>query len=404
VSKEEDVLTIRPGERVIPEGSAWNRMPWIGLAVGALGLIASALLYGANPQQFYFSWLVSFLFFISLALGGMFFVLLQFVTKSGWGIVVRRLAENVMATVPLFVVLFIPVALGIHELFPWSHADAVAADPLLQGKEPYLNQGFFLVRAAVYLLLWTLIAVWYRSNSVKQDRTGEDAISRRLSATSGPGIIVFALTISYAVIDWVMSLDPHWYSTIFGVYYFSGCLVGIFALMVLMAAALEHAGVLRKVINVEHFHDLGKLLFAFSMFWAYIAFSQFFLIWYGNIPEETLWYLHRAEGSWKSLSVLLAVGHFVVPFFFLMPRAIKRKRIPLVLGALWMLAMHWIDLYWLIMPNLHQHDVHLSLLDLTTLLGIGGLFIAMLGWLMRRNAVVPVRDPRLTESIGLQGY
>jgi hypothetical protein len=404
VSKAEDVLTIRPGELVIPEDSALTRVPWIGLVVGALGLIASALLYGGNPQQFYYSWLVSFLFFISLALGGMFFVLLHFVTKSGWGIVVRRLAENAIATMPLFVLLFIPIALGIHELFHWSHADVVAGDPLLQGKAPYLNQGFFLVRAAVYLLLWTLIAVWYRGNSVKQDRTGEESISRRLSAASGPGIIVFALTISYAAIDWAMSLDPHWYSTIFGVYYFSGCLVGIFALMVLMAAALERSGVLRDVINVEHFHDLGKLLFAFTVFWAYIAFSQFFLIWYGNIPEETLWYLHRAEGGWKSLSVLLALGHFVVPFFFLMPRAIKRKRILLVLGALWMLTMHWIDIYWLIMPNLHQHEVHFSLLDLTTLLGIGGLFVAMLGWLMRRQAVVPVRDPRLVESIGLQGY
>lgn len=383
----------------IPAGSFWARVPLLGAAIGVIGIGASFALRGSHPEQFYFSWLASFMFFLSLALGGLFFVLLHFVTKAGWGVVVRRLAETLSGTLPLFVLLFIPVALGLHELYHWSHAEAVAEDHLLQGKTWWLNSGRFLSFAAGYLLLWCLMAWFYRRDSIRQDATGDHAITRRLTLFSGPCVIVFALTLSLAAVDWMMTLDPHWYSTIYGVYYFAGSLVGVFALLILLATSLSRAGYLRDVVTVEHFHDLGKLLFAFSVFWAYIGFSQFFLIWYGNIPEETAWYLHRFEGSWLPLTILLAVGHFGVPFFFLMPRTIKRRTALLVTGALWMLAMHALDIYWLVLPTLHHEGAHLSLLDLTTFAGIGGLFLAAIGIGLRRHALVPVGDPRLVESI-----
>jgi hypothetical protein len=389
---------------MIPDGSLWKRMPLICGAVGVLGVGVSFLLRSADPGKFYFSWLAAFLFWLSVALGGLFFVLVLYATKAGWGVVVRRLSESTLAALPVLLLLFVPVLLGLHDLFHWSDVEAVAHDHLLAQKEPFLNPRFFTIRAVLYFAVWSLIGLWYLRGSLRQDVTGDPAIVRRRIFFSGPAIIVFAVTLTLAAFDWAMSLDPHWSSTIFGVYYFSGCLVGFFAFIVLLAALLHRAGYLEGVMTVEHFHDLGKLLFAFTVFWAYIAFSQFFLIWYGNIPEETLWYLHRLEGSWRTITVLLAVGHFGVPFLFLMSRNVKRRTGLLVLGALWMLLMHLIDVYWLVMPTLYEHGPRPGLLTLTTWLGIGGLFLAAVTWVLGRHALVPVRDPRLIESLSFQNF
>jgi hypothetical protein len=290
----------------------------------------------------------------------------------------------------------------MHDLYHWTHLEAVASDTLLQGKQPYLNETFFYLRAAIYLVVWSLLAWWFRKRSLQQDESGDPALTKKLQVASGPAIVAYALTVTFAAFDWIMSLDPHWYSTIFGVYYFSGAVVGIFALLTLLVAAMDRAGLLGDAVTVEHFHDLGKLLFAFIAFWAYIAFSQYFLIWYANIPEETLWFLHRWEGKWQEASVLLGLGHFVVPFFFLLPRTIKRNTRALVIAAVWMLAMHYLDIYWLVMPTLHHHGAHFSALDITTLLVVGGVFLAGLGWLMRRGALVPLKDPRLGESLSFE--
>ena len=385
----------------VPRGSLWARLPWIAGIVGLVGIAASAAI-GRGTAQFYFSWLVSYLYFLSIALGGLFFVLVLFVTKAGWGVVVRRVAENVMSTLPLFAVLFIPIWLGRHELFHWTHEDAVATDAILQAKAPYLNGGFFLGRAVAYFVVWALLSWWFAAQSRRQDLSGDHAITRRLQFWSGPSIFLFAVTTSFAAFDWMMSLDPHWYSTMFGVYFFAGALVGMFAFQAIVFIGLERTGLLRNVVNTEHFHDMGKLLFAFTVFWAYIGFSQYFLIWYANIPEETVWFEHRMAGSWEAVTVLLAVGHFLVPFFFLMPKTIKRNRVLLLTGAVWMLLMHLVDVFWCVMPVLHHHGVHLGLLDVTTFLGIGGLFISVFSWLLARHALIPVKDPRLPESLAFE--
>jgi len=261
---------------------------------------------------------------------------------------------------------------------------------------------FFTVRAALYFASWIGLAFWYSRRSSDQDRTGDIPTTLRLIRTSGPALFVFAFTVSFAGIDWVMSLDPHWYSTMFGVYFFSGALVAIFATLSLVSVGLSRTGLLRGALTVEHLHDLGKLLFAFTVFWAYIGFSQYFLIWYGNIPEETAFFLHRAEGSWRAVTAFLAWGHFAVPFFFLMSRSVKRRQGLLVAGSVWLLAMHYVDVYWLVMPVHHPQGLTPRLLDVSTFVGVGGLVVAVVGRALTRHALVPVRDPRLAESLGFE--
>jgi hypothetical protein len=394
--------TLRPDQVTIPPGHAWNRIPLIAAVAALLGAVACAILGAANPKQFFFSWLVSFLFFLSLALGGLFFVLIQYASQGGWGIVLRRIGETVFATMPVMVALSVPVFLGVHDLYEWSHAGAAEHDALLQWKSPYLNVPFFLIRAALYFAVWSFIAILYYRGSRGQDVTGDPAVSARLRRLAGPSLIVLALTQSFASIDWIMSLTPHWYSTMFGVYFFAGSFVGFIALLSVIAVAMRRAGLLDTVISAEHLHDVGKFLFAFTAFWAYISFSQFFLMWYGNLPEETIWFKARMEGSWLQVSMLLLAGHFLAPFFYLMGRSVKRNGATLAIGGAWLLVMHFVDLYWQVMPTLHPEGFRPSLLDLAALVTVGGCFVAAATWLLRRQALVPVRDPRLAESLAFE--
>lgn len=397
-----DPVALLPEQATIPPGHSWNRLPMMGAGCALVGVVLCAILGAGNPKQLYFSWLVSFLFFLSLALGGLFFVLIQYASQGGWGVVLRRIGETTFATIPVMAVLFIPVVLGLHDIYSWSAPGAAEQDALLRWKAPYLNVPFFLIRAAIFFTCWSFIALVYYQRSRGQDETGDPAVSARLRRFAGPAIIVLALTQTFASVDWIMSLTPHWYSTMFGVYFFAGSFVGFIALLSVVAVAMRRAGLLDTVITPEHLQDVGKLLFGFTAFWAYIAFSQFFLMWYANLPEETIWYKARLEGSWKVISILLMAGHFGVPFFYLMGYAVKRRGWTLALGGAWLLAMHFIDIYWQVMPTLHPEGLRPSLLDIAALLAVGGTFVAAASWLMRRQALVPVRDPRLAESLAFE--
>jgi hypothetical protein len=399
---ERDHVSLRPEQAMIPTGHSWNRLPVIGAACAVLGVAACAVLGAANPKQFFFSWLVSFLFFLSLGLGALFFVLIQYASQGGWGIVVRRIGETIFATLPVLAVLFVPVLFGLHDLYSWSVPGAAEHDALLRWKAPFLNVPFFLIRAVFYFGCWSVIALLYYNGSRRQDETGDTAVSARLRRFAGPAIIVVALTQTFASIDWIVSLTPHWYSTMFGVYFFAGAFVGFIALLSVVAPAMRAARLLDTVITAEHLHDIGKFLFAFTAFWAYIAFSQFFLIWYANLPEETIWFKARLEGSWEIVSLLLMAGHFGAPFFFLMGRDVKRRASTLALGGTWLLVMHFVDLYWQIMPTLHPEGVRPSALDAAAFLAIGGCFVATAGWRLRRQALVPLRDPRIAESLAFE--
>jgi hypothetical protein len=400
VTAEREAL--RPEQATIPPGHPWNRLPVICAACALLGVVGCAILGAGNPKQFFFSWLVSFVFFLSLALGALFFVLIQYATQGGWGIVLRRIGETTFAMLPVMAALSLPVFLGLHDLYEWAEPGAAERDALLRWKAPFLNVPFFLIRAALYFIIWSFIALLYYRGSRGQDVTGDPGVTARLRRFAGPAIIVLALTQTFASIDWIMTLTPHWYSTMFGVYFFAGSFVGFIALLSIVAVAMRRAALLDTVISAEHLHDIGKLLFAFMVFWTYIAFCQFFLVWYANLPEETIWYRDRMEGSWMTVSLFLMAGHFVAPFFYLMGRTVKRKGATLAVGGAWLLAMHYVDLYWQIMPTLHPEGVSPSLLDVAALLAVGGCFVAAASWLMRRQALVPLRDPRLAESLAFE--
>ncbi len=382
------------------------RLLYGGLAVAATGLIGAAVTAAVTEhglQRLLGSYLVSFAFLLTISLGALFFVLLHHLCRAGWSVTVRRLAEGMAGNVQLMALLAIPIVLGMPQLYHWSHRDVVAADPVLAGKSAYLNPGFFVVRLVVYFAVWTVLARFLLSRSVEQDASGDPGLTLRLERWSAPGMLLFALTVNFASFDLLMSLDPHWFSTIFGVYVFSGAVVGFLALMPVALLWLQRQGKLSHSVTQEHYHDLGKMLFAFVVFWAYIAFSQYMLIWYANLPEEAHWYLKRQSGGWAWVSLTLLFGHFLVPFLFLLSRVPKRRPALLAAAGVWLLAMHWLDLYWLVMPELGTGSARPSPMDPLCLIGLGGLWVAGLAQLLRHHSLLPERDPRLSEALALHG-
>lgn len=371
---------------------------WLAAGVGLVAALALGALSGQGWRGFFFAYLHAWAFFASIALGALFFVMLQHLTNAGWSVVVRRLAEALASTLPLLAVLFVPIAVGVGELYHWSHAEEVAADPLLQWKSGYLNVPFFLVRCVVYLGVWTWLARFFVGRSLAQDATGDVAHSLAMRRWAAPSMFLFAFTVTFAAFDLLMSLDPHWYSTMLGVYYFAGAAVGFFATLILFTYLVQRAGLLRHAITREHYHDLGKLLFAFTVFWAYISFSQFMLMWYANIPEETLFYLHRQEHGWGWLGLALVFGHFLLPFLVLLSRGPKRRKGALAAAAGWLLVMHWLDLYWFIIPVQSEHAA-LNWASLALAVGLAGALMASMLHRVRATSLVPERDPRLTESL-----
>ncbi|MCA8981001.1 MAG: quinol:cytochrome C oxidoreductase [Planctomycetes bacterium] len=351
-------------------------------------------------------WLLAVTFFVTLGLGGLFFVLVQYLVRAGWSVVVRRLAEHLAGSLPLMGLLLLPVVIptlfGNGQLYHWADPHELAESHLLQEKAPYLNGWFLLVRVAIYVGVWTLLVRAFNRRSLAQDDTGDPSMTIWMQKRAAPSVLAFALTLTFFAFDMLMSLSYEWFSTIFGVYVFAGSAVALFATLVLLALRFEGRGELRGIVTTEHYHDLGKLLFAFVFFWGYIAFSQFMLIWYGDIPEETVWFQQRWVGSWKYVSLLLLFGHFLLPFVGLLSRHVKRNRSLLASWAVLLLLMHLVDLYWLIMPTLSPEGASIGLIDFACLSGVGGLF---LGGLWRRidgKPLVPLRDPRLGESLAFQ--
>ncbi len=369
----------------------------VALGVGIGGLALSGVGYATDSKQFFFSFLVAFWFFLSIALGGLFFTVLHHLVRAGWSTGWRRIAENLSMNVLLMAGLFVVVLLGIGDLYHWSHAEAVAKDPILQWKKGYLNSGFFIGRAVFYFLIWSAMAIFFRKNSVAQDANGDESISFRMRKLAPISTLVFALSISFAGFDWIMSLDPHWFSTIFGLCMFAGAMVSIYATLALTGLWMTKNGQLKETLTIGNFHDAGKMMFGFLVFWTYVTFSQYYLIWYGNIPEETAYYIHRLQGGWEMIGLLLLVGHFFIPFWFLMSRHMKRHRMALGLGAGWMLLMHYADIYFYAMPVAHHH-LHPSWMDATCMLGIGGLFVALFVRRFKSEAMVAHKDPQLTAS------
>ncbi len=371
--------------------------------IGGLAILLSLYGYFSDAEQFFHSYLTAFVFWTTLSVGALFFLLVHYLAGSVWCIVFRRIAEALAANLPYLAIFSIPVLLGIGDLYHWSDPAVVATDHLLQKKSAFLNIPFFIVRTIAYFAIWSVTIFLLYRNSLRQDTEKDFDLLSKLRRVGAVGMVLFALTLTFASFDWLMSLDPHWYSTIFGVYIFAGTYVIILSFLVLCSLFLRYYGALKETINVRHYHDLGRLLFAFTIFWAYIAGSQYFLIWYGNVPEETVWFLQRWEGSWKYLSVMLVFGHFAIPFLVLLFRAAKQNLVILGSMAGLLFVMHFIDLYWIVLPSLHKSGVQFSWLDLTTFIGIGGIQLGLFWKRLISRPLIPVNSPRLSESVKYSG-
>jgi hypothetical protein len=371
-------------------------------AVGIAGLALTALGAAVDVRHALFSYLTAYVTLVGIAVGALILLGTFHASNAKWPVVCRRFIETMAASIPVFLVLFIPIALGMRQLFPWTDPSRLPEElrETVQWRAPYLNTSFFLVRAVFYLALWWVIAHLLRAWSVKQDAAGGVTLTvwqRRLGAGSLPFL---AITMSFASFDWMLSLDARFYSTIFAVYWFAGSFMATFAVVIIAATITrsDPQGFGRQM-NADHFHALGKFMFAFVAFWAYMAFSQYMLIWIANIPEETAWYLVRTRGSWRWVFVFLVVFKFLVPFFVLLSRDLKRNPRALSLVAGWLLFTQWVDVYWLVMPQLSPQGIRPSWTDLTALAGVGGVAVAYIVWRMRGTAPVPLKDPYLEASL-----
>ncbi len=414
----------------------------VAFVVGGLGVLGSVVAHQIDAVRFSFSYLFAFALASSVVLGALFFVLIQHLAAAGWSVTVRRVAELFAAGAPALLVLVIPLLALQPNIYHWygehgddhhapagdSHDAAVHQDQgkaamaagghggaehghtpehalheaLLESKSSYLNRTGFTLRAVVYVAFWAWLGVFLLRASRRQDQDRDAKTSARLQRLSAPLLIFFGLTLTFAAFDWLMALEPTWYSTIFGVYYFAGAAMAIHALLIVSTLSLKRFGFLGEAVNVEHYHDLGKLMFAFMCFWTYAAFSQLMLMWYASIPEELTYYALRWRGTnWSFLSMLLIVGHFAAPFILLMSRVVKRKLVLLGFGASWLLFMHVADMYWFVMPHAQGWE-SISWFDLVALMAVLGVYLGVVALWASRSLLVPIGDPRLSRSLGFE--
>jgi hypothetical protein len=370
------------------------------LAVGAGGLLIAAVGGAFNPTQFFQSYLTAYMFCLGATLGCLALGMVHQLSGGAWGVVLRRPIGAATRVLPIMTLLFLPIVLGMGRLYPWTHADLVARDEILQHKHVYLNTPFFLVRAALYFLVWNAISYFLNTWSLEQDRTGESHLSQRMQRLSAAGLLGYGLTITFASFDWLMSLDPHWFSTIYGVLIIGGQGLTAIAFLIVVIAWLGRREPLDQLIVPAHFHDAGNLMLAFVMLWAYFSFSQYLIIWAGNLPLEIAWYLHRSFTSWRLIAIALIVFHFMVPFVLLLSRTIKREPDLIVKVAVGILVVRVVDLFWLVAPEFHQSGVSVSWLDILLPLSLGSLWLGCFIWQLRGRPILPVHDPEFGETLG----
>lgn len=365
----------------------------LGISIGL------AILTGAGAEQFFRSYLVAFMLCLGVALGSLAILMLHHLTGGAWGLVIRRHLEAASRTIPFLTLAFVPVLFGLPALYIWARPDVVARDSILQAKQLYLNVPFFIGRAVFYFAVWNVLVYVINRWSLEQDAGGRQPVGseRKFRQISAPGLMAYGLTITFASVDWVMSLDPHWFSTIFGVLFMGAQALSAMAFAIVALAATSHYAPLADVVEQSHFHDLGKLLFAFVMLWAYFSFSQFLVIWSGNLPEEIPWYLEWLHGGWGAVALLVLIGSFVLPFLLLLSRDVKRNRPLLGAIAAGVLVMRLVDLLWMIAPRPDHHGFPVHWLDVTLPLGLGGLWLAIFTRELTRRRLLPVNDPYFEE-------
>jgi len=387
----------QPADQLIPElAPAQQKMFVAGGAAAAVSVIGLFL----NPAQFFQSYLMAYLFVLGASLGCLGLGMIHQLSGGAWGVVTRRLIGASSRILPVLTVLFIPILLGRHYLFEWTHADVVAHDEVLQHKQLYLNTPFFILRAVVYFAVWNALVYFLNRWSLEQDRTPDPRIARRMQALSGAGLLAYAITVTFASFDWLMSLDPHWFSTIYGVLLLGGQGLTALAMLIVALVWLSRRAPLDAIVVPGHFHDLGNLMLAFVLLWAYFCYSQYLIIFSANLPEEITWYLHRLHTSWKFIALVLVLFHFAVPFLLLLSRKVKRTPDLILKIALAILAARLIDLYWLIAPQFHQDGLVIHWLDITLPVALCAGWLGCFVWQLRGRAILPVHDPQFEQALG----
>ncbi len=371
----------------------------LGIILFGIGLVLSILAYLSDPVRSAFNNIILLEFLTSIGLGALFFVALEHLVGAAWSTPFRRVFEILSSVLLILPIVALPIYFHAHDIFHWTHADVVASDLILQQKSPYLNMTFFTIRIVGYFAIWILFYWLLSRNSKKQDESKDQKITKTNAKISAIFMPVFALTITFSSIDWMMSLEPHWFSTIFGVYYFSGTVIVSLAVGTLLVVWLNEKGLLVKGIIKDHYYSLGALIFAFINFWAYIAFSQYLLIWYANLPEETYWFLQRWEGSWLYFSVFFMIVHFAIPYFVMLSQPSKMDPKRLKIMSLWLAITHILDLYWIVIPTLSPDGFIFGWIEVGFILLAFGIIMVVFNLKARNTNLVAIGDPKLKRGI-----
>jgi hypothetical protein len=379
--------------------SKLNRLQKISFATGVMFLMLCGVGVAFEPREFFISYLIAFIFWVGLTLGCLNAAMIHYLTAGRWGNATRRFLEAGFMTLPLMAIFFTPILFGLHDLYSWARPEAVAVDKILQKKAVYENFYCFTIRAIFFFGICIIIATRLRNWSLQQDETTDVAPTIRLRTLSGPGIVLIPLLTTFMFVDWIMSIEPAWFSTVFGVVLLSGQILNTFAFAIILLAWFQPHSPFREIVTEKYFHDLGNLLLAFVMFWTYVAFSQFLIIYSGNQPHEIGWYLHRIAGNWKWLAVFIGLFHFFIPFFVLLFRSVKKNIPTLATVAVLIFIVHALEIFWVITPTFYTGGIKIHWTDFAAWLGIGGIWLGIFAANLKRHPLLARNDPRIEQSI-----
>jgi hypothetical protein len=383
---------VNPGSHTLPNLERIRRRS-LSLGCAALGMCLAGEAFLQGP--FLESYLVAYLFWLGIALGCLSIAMMYHLTGGRWGAAIRRILESGMHTLRWMALLFLPLLFGVRHLYPWSMPGALQ-DSVLQHQRAYLNIPFFVVRAILYFAVWNALAYWLERWSAEQDQTGNPGLLRRFQLLSAPGLVAYGITMTFASIDWAMSLDAYWYSTIYGMIFLAAQALSAFAFVIPVLAFFVQRKTLNGIVSANHFHDLGNLMLTFVMLWAYFSFSQFLIIWAGDLNEEIPWYLRRTQHGWQWIAIGLIAIHFFIPFLLLLSRRIKRNPISLSWIAIGVMGVTFADLYWLIAPSFSSARIRFHWSVVAAVLGIGGIWMSIFFGELKRRAPIPLQDPNLS--------
>ena len=363
----------------------------VGLLLAGVGFAMGGL------ERFYQAYLVAYTFWLGVSMGSLALLMVQHLSGGAWGVVIRRPLEAAVSTLPVMALLFLPIVPGMHAIYHWTHADALS-DPVIAAKAAYLNTPFFLARALFYFIIWVGIGQLLLKWSKEQDETGDPAYAGKLTTLSAAGLLIYALTITFAITDWLMSVNPHWFSTMWGPLFMVGQALGALAVTINVLVLLSGTEPMNRALNASHFHDLGKLLFAFLMMWAYLSFSQFLIVYSANLQEEVPHYLTRIQNGYQYVTIALIVLHFIVPYVILLSRDVKRDTTRLRVVAAWLIVMRFVDHYWQVAPEFHD-SLSVSVIDVALPIAIGGIFLTLYAMRLKSQPLLPLHDAGLEKAL-----